>query len=156
MTLPNAGKPIIEDQVKSILDDIMENEDYLDSTLKKHKVVSFSINWATEGLGAVSKSVTGVGFKPSTVILFSSNAYYTCFSWGMYAPASGAFNKGMHQTYTDKVGINDFSIWHSYDSGPPAYLSYGGITSLDSDGFSILCLNSFTYSTSTFIALCIK
>jgi len=156
MTLPNTGKPIIEDQVKSILDDIMENEDYLDSTLKKHKVVSFSINWATEGLGAVTKSVTGVGFQPSTVILFSSNATYACCSWGMYAPASGSFNKGMHQTYSEKVGINDFSLWHSYDSGPPAYLSYGGITSLDSDGFSILCLNSFYTSTSTFIALCIK
>ena len=156
MTLPQPNKPVIEDRIDSILSDILENENYLDSTLTKHKVVSFSINWATEGLGAVSKSVTGVGFQPSTVILFSSNATYACWSWGMYAPASGSFNKGMHQTYSVKVGINDFSLFHSYDSGPPAYLSYGGITSLDSDGFTVTFINSFIASTSTFIALCIK
>jgi hypothetical protein len=117
------------------------------------KVISFTYDSST---ASGTKAVTGVGFKPSSVIMMASvssksfslsltDANLTSYILTSVGDAAHGFNIGdgnAVQSYTDTTGSN---------------AQYGPISSYDSDGFtlSLTKLGSPT-GTITFLALCLR
>ena len=153
MTLPQPGKPIITDTVRNIIAYTKENLDYIDGNLRKQYVVSYTRNAA---LAESTESITGVGFKPSAIITFSSNATADSLSFGVYGlsnindntciyyiPSSGGWRLSSPQ---DSAHYNDAS------NG-----CISKITATGSDGFSVKFLKSGSPTGLIhFIALCLR
>ena len=131
MTLPQPDKPVITDLVSDIISDIKENQDYIDANYNKQVVVSGTWDMdAAAKLTEISESITGVGFQPSTIIMFAANTDSSFLSWGIYDPVgsqvcSWEFVVGS----TRSVGIA-YRIIRA-----PAWFQ-GTIASVDADGFT--------------------
>lgn len=161
MALPQVDKPDIDDQVRDIISDILENSSYLDSSGKASKVVTFTRDWTVLGTGIFSQTVTGVGFNPSVVFLFSSFPDAYTISLGVYMPSLSHKNICLYFDYLYHVIgtiirrlLGGYCIRHY----PTGYTGVSGqITSTNADGFVVAWVNpDITGGTTTTIALCLK
>lgn len=166
MTLPSLDKPSISTKVETILSDIVANQEYLDATVAKYKMCKFS-RTTVEGTGI--STITGIGFEPSAIILFSDCSY--SMSSGFYSPSTGYLNACMYQKFllggeyvlaTRLWTINPaYSVcWYVSTTGGVTYVSMrGSVATTNSDGFTFNWIKAGTEATAVtcnVIALCVK
>lgn len=159
MTLPQSDKPSTDDLVKDILSDTKENLDYLDTnifSLKYHRAVITTLDSSTISNNDTTV-VTGVGFEPSTIMLFGVNLDYA-HSQGIYH-ASSTPTQATHTYYKD-----DNNVWYLqnfiYRVGPEEYgvgIIQCYVSATGSDGFTLTWSVSGTCTgVNKMVALCMR
>jgi len=146
MTLPYPDKPAITDTFATIISNILDNSTDLDSG-GLLKVVSWDYNVSVAG----ANPVTGVGFTPTTVIIFACETVSDAASWGFqYGTTAYESDVGYDgDTDASSSGITFLSI------AADKY-TYATISSYDADGFTLTWTKTgLPTGTANCIALCI-
>jgi len=154
MALPYPDKPAITDIVSTIISNIKDNSDDLD-TRKKFKIVTFTKDLAVTG----DVATTGVGFSPRTLIVFSHEPTSDSMSWGMYCFNALSYTSNCISRSYQPLSIagfgNKYIVHHMVAFTKSAT---GKVASRDSDGFTLTwehIMGSPT-GTATIIAFCIR
>ena len=157
MTLPQADKPDTTDQVKDIISDIQENLDYIDSNFNKQAVVDDSYAIAS---APSTQTVSGVGFAPSNILIFSSCDTDDTCSFGIYGSSNTYNDLYMGWLYllgTFQAQLGSERVLSHYTTTGSTGTIKGVISGTHSDGFYIdwTATDSPT-GTVNFVALCIR
>ena len=136
MTLPQTDKPDTDDQVKDIISDIKENQDYIEANYNKQTVYRFEQDLSLiAGAGTVSYNVNTIGFQPSAFIVITATPG-GALSFGYYGPSNTHTQESIKRYSTGLYTHLPKGAYCFYQS-VSGVVTYAAITSTNSNGFAL-------------------